>query len=91
MSIRRRILVPMIVLSVVSCIVVFVSSILLFNRELNIAMRNKIEVAVNVVENEIQDLLVRAGVASMGMQIIRSCLMFLSEVIEMKLMLWQMH
>jgi len=57
----------MIVLSVVSCVVVFVSSIILFNRELNIAMRNKIEVAVNVVENEIQDLLVRAGVASIGM------------------------
>ena len=67
MSIRRRILIPMVILTIVSCVAVFISAIILFNRELNNAMRSKIDVAVNVVEKEIHDLLIRAEVAALGM------------------------
>jgi len=66
MNIRRRILIPMITLTVVCCIAVLVSSILLFNRELNNAMHDKVYVALKIVEHEIDSLKTRARLAANG-------------------------
>ena len=66
MNIRRRILIPMIVLTISCSIAVLVSSILLFNRELDNAMRDKINVAVNVVTEEIADLKNKAFLAAIA-------------------------
>jgi len=57
----------MIVLTIVACVSVFVASIMLFNRELNNAMRTKIDVAANVVEHEIAELLRKASFAVYAM------------------------
>ncbi|MCL2628534.1 MAG: ATP-binding protein [Oscillospiraceae bacterium] len=67
MSIRSKIFIPMISLTVVACIAVLIAAIVLFTRELNNSMREKMDVAKNVVENEMQDLLIRAEVAALGM------------------------
>jgi signal transduction histidine kinase/CheY-like chemotaxis protein len=56
MKIRRKIFIPMVALSIVSCAAVLLSSIMLYNRELNIAMHEKVDVSVNVLENEIARL-----------------------------------
>ena len=54
MDIKRKILIPMIALTIVSCVAVFVVSMLLFNAELNDAMLSKIGVAHSVIEHEIE-------------------------------------
>jgi len=56
----------MITLTIVCCIAVLVSSILLFRRELNNAMQDKIDVAVNVVNSEINDLSNKAYLAAIA-------------------------
>jgi len=63
-SIRRKIYIPMIALTIVCCIAVLVSSILLFNRELSRAIHDKINVAEMVTRREIQGLIERAYVAA---------------------------
>lgn len=67
MNIRRKILIPMIVLTVGCSVAVLVSSILLFNRDLNDTMLDKINVAAMVVEHEIDSLKANAYIAALGM------------------------
>ena len=67
MNIRRRIFIPMFTLTFVCCIAVFITSIALFNRELNIAMHNKLEVALNFADYEINDMKKQAQVAAFTM------------------------
>ena len=67
MNIRKKILIPMISLTIVCGIAVLVSSILLFSRELNNAMHDKIDVALNVVRSEITELSNRAYLAVVAM------------------------
>ncbi|MCL2800538.1 MAG: ATP-binding protein [Treponema sp.] len=55
-GIKRKIFIPMITLTVVCCVAVLVSSILLFNIELNNAMHNKNSVAEMVTMHEIENL-----------------------------------
>jgi len=57
----------MITLTIAACVAVFIAAIVLFTRELDSAMHDKVDVAANVVENEIKDLLTRAEVAAIGM------------------------
>jgi len=57
----------MISLTIAACVAVFIAAIILFTRELDSAMHDKVDVAANVVENEIRDLLTRAEVAAIGM------------------------
>jgi len=67
MRIRRRILIPTISLTVACCIVVFITSIVLFSRELNSAMHDKIHVASNVIRHEIDELLAKSYLAALAM------------------------
>jgi len=67
MGIRKKIYVPMIILTIVCCIAVLISSILLFNRELNNSIHDKVDIAMNVVEYEIADLIVKARLAAFAM------------------------
>ena len=69
MSIRRRILTPMITLTIVCCIGVLVSSIWLYYRELTDAMNSKLSVAQTVVEEEISELLSKAHLAAAAMRV----------------------
>ena len=57
----------MITLTVVSCVAVIVSSMILFNRELDNTVHDKVQVAASVVESEIEAMKVRAQVAAFGM------------------------
>ena len=66
MSIRSQILIPMIVLTVLCGAAVLVSSTLLFSAELDRAMYNRLEVAANVVEQQIEELKTRAHLAAHG-------------------------
>jgi len=56
----------MIVLTIGSCVVVFVSSIILFGRELDAAKYDKVNVAAAIAENEIYELLRKAELAAFG-------------------------
>ena len=67
MSIRKRIIIPLISLAIGGSITVLFSSIFLFNRELNRALHDKIDVALNVVEHEIDNLKANARIAAIGM------------------------
>ena len=67
MSIRKRILIPMVFLTIGCCVTVFVSSIGLFSRQLNSAKYSKIDVAAMVAENEIDELKRKANIAAFGM------------------------
>jgi len=67
MSIRKKILIPMISLTIGCGIAVLISSIVLFNRELNKTMEDKVNIAVSVAENTITDLKERARLAVVGM------------------------
>jgi len=66
MNIRRKIFIPMITLTVVCCVAVLISSIVLYIREINTTMNEKVEVAINVVLSEIYDLSGRATIAAMA-------------------------
>jgi len=66
MNIKRKILIPMISLTIGCCAVILLSSILLFNRELNNAMYDKINVAAMVAEHEIANLKTNAHIAALG-------------------------
>ena len=67
MNIRKKIFIPMIALTIGSCVIVLVIAMIIFNRELNDVKYNKIEVATMVVENEINELKSKAQVAAFGM------------------------
>ena len=67
MSVRTRILIPMIALTVIGCSAVFISSMFLYRREVNVALNNKIELAASIVVNEIEDLKLKSRVAAFGM------------------------
>jgi len=58
----------MILLTIVSGIAVLLSSILLYNKELNDAMYIKIDIAQNVVEEDITELLSKAGIIADSMR-----------------------
>jgi len=64
MNIKRRILIPMVILVVVCGIAVLISSIILFSRELNESMREKIDVAMKMVESEIDEMTAKARLAA---------------------------
>jgi len=57
----------MVVLAIGSCITVLVFSMILFSRDLSNAKYNKIDVAALVVENEIEELKIKAQIAAFGM------------------------
>jgi len=67
MNIRRKILIPMIALTLGGCIITLVFSIIMVQDKLNNFKRNKVNVAAMVVENQIADLKTRARVAVFGM------------------------
>jgi len=64
MSIKKRILIPMVVLVVLCGSAVLASSILLFSRELNESMREKIITAKNMIESEIDEMKSKARLAA---------------------------
>jgi len=63
MSIKKIILIPMVVLVVLCGTAVLASSILLFSRELNESMREKIVTAMNMIESEIDEMKAKARLA----------------------------
>ncbi|MCL2718836.1 MAG: ATP-binding protein [Lachnospiraceae bacterium] len=63
-SIKKKILIPMVVLVVLCGIAVLVSSILLFSRELDVSMREKVSTAMNMIETEIDDMISKARLAA---------------------------
>ncbi|MCL2627616.1 MAG: ATP-binding protein [Oscillospiraceae bacterium] len=67
MSIRKRILIPMVALTIVCCVAVLLGSILLYANELNETLHRETDVAVNVAQREIEDLKIRARIAAIGM------------------------
>ena len=67
MSIRRRIIFPMLALAIGSCAAVLLSSIMLFSKEMSDAMHDKVDVAGMVVENEIKNMISGAEVAAFAM------------------------
>ena len=67
MNIRKKISIPMIVLAIGGCLIVLISSILLYSKELNNAMRDKIYTAFNVVERSIEDMREQVLLAVRGM------------------------
>ena len=64
MNIKKRILIPMVVLVVLCGSAVLASSILLFSRELNESMREKIITAKNMIESEIDEMKSKARLAA---------------------------
>jgi len=66
LNIRRRILVPMVVLMIGSCVIVFVSSIILFATELNAAKFDRINIAASIAVNEINELKLKTELAAFG-------------------------
>ncbi|MCL2843908.1 MAG: ATP-binding protein [Chitinivibrionia bacterium] len=66
MSIRRRIFISMISLTIVCCAAVFISSIFLYSREMRASMFDKNIIAQMVVMNEIGNLKANARVAAIG-------------------------
>ena len=64
MNIKRRILIPMVILVVVCGVAVLVSSIILFSSELNESMRVKIDTAMKMVESEIDEMTAKARLAA---------------------------
>ena len=67
MRIRRRIFIPMVTLTIVCCFAVLFAAILLYNRELNNAVENKMEVAINVVNHELNEMLSQSLFAAVAM------------------------
>ncbi|MCL1939781.1 MAG: diguanylate cyclase [Desulfovibrionaceae bacterium] len=66
MNIKNRILMPMVLLVVACGVTVLVASILLFSRELNNSMHNKVTIAMNVIKYEIEEIKTKAHIAAMG-------------------------
>jgi len=58
----------MIALTILGCIAVFAASLFLFRRELDETMHRTVEVAAMIVENEIEEMKIKAQVAAFGMQ-----------------------
>ena len=67
MNIRKRIFIPMILLTIGCSVAVLVFSVLLYNREINSAMYDKVSVAATVAEHEINTIKARAFIAALGM------------------------
>jgi len=67
MNIRKKILVPMILLTVLTGVAVLISSIILYYSELDEAMHDKLNVAENIVQYELDELLVKAHLAVLAM------------------------
>ncbi|MCL2628549.1 MAG: ATP-binding protein [Oscillospiraceae bacterium] len=64
MNIKKRILVPMVVLVVLCGAAVLLSSIFLFSRELNNSMREKVDTAMKIIESEINEMTAKARLAA---------------------------
>jgi len=64
MSIKKTILIPMVVLVVLCGTAVLASSIFLFSRELNESMREKIITAKNMIVSEIDEMIAKARLAA---------------------------
>ena len=64
MSIRKRIFIPMIALTIGGCVAVLVSSIMLFSNKYNDAMLDKVQVAMNTVEYDINEFIVKAQITA---------------------------
>jgi len=67
MNIKRVVFTPMIALTIICGAAVLISSILLYNRELQQAMYNRIDIAEMVVEREFYNLKQNARVVALGM------------------------
>jgi len=64
MNIKKRILIPMVILVIICGVAVLISSIVLFSRELNESMRDKIDVAMNIIESEIDEMNAKTRLAA---------------------------
>jgi len=67
MTIRKNIFIPMIVLAMISSTAVLAFAIFLYQRDMAKAMDDKINVAANSVNNEIEEMRTRAMVATLGL------------------------
>jgi len=57
----------MVTLTIVCCFAVLFATILLFNRELDSAVQDKVEVALNVVTHELDEMLAKSLLAALAM------------------------
>jgi len=67
MRIKRRIFISMITVTLICNVAFFAASLIIYNREINRSVYNKINVAANVIEHEIGSLKANARVAAIGM------------------------
>jgi len=67
MNIKTRIFIPMIMLTVVSCIAVLISSIILYNTALDDMMQRQVDFSMDVVERELDDIRTQVRLAAIGM------------------------
>ncbi|MDR2558795.1 MAG: cache domain-containing protein [Oscillospiraceae bacterium] len=67
MNIRKKISIPMITLAIGGCLIVLISSILLYISELNNTMEDKVYVALNVAQHELIDIKEQVRFAAIGM------------------------
>ncbi|MCL2819596.1 MAG: ATP-binding protein [Oscillospiraceae bacterium] len=67
MKIRNKIFISMIALTVGCGVAVLISSMMLYSRELNDTKISKIEAAVRIMENEFEEMRIKAQVAAFGM------------------------
>jgi len=68
MKIKRRIFIPMVALVIGCCIAVLMASIWQFNKELNDAMNRRLDVAMEVIENETEFILDKARLMAFAMR-----------------------
>ncbi|MCL2820842.1 MAG: ATP-binding protein [Oscillospiraceae bacterium] len=79
MSIRRKILIPMIILTIVACAAVLVTSIILFTRELENTMLEKTGIAERFVLYELESIKSNASMAASGLAMNRELVYALME------------
>ena len=64
MQIRRKIFIPMIALTIGCCVAVLISSLTLFSRKFETTIKDKVNVAMNTVEYDIIEFMVKAQITA---------------------------
>ncbi|MDR2542053.1 MAG: cache domain-containing protein, partial [Treponema sp.] len=67
MQIKRRIFFPMIALTIVSCVAVLVSFLILFSNKYDAFMLDKVYVAMNTVEYNINEFILKAQITALAL------------------------